>query len=1050
MRMDSNSDDSQDDASTDGGLERGDRRGDSDNKIMAYLLKGFAMMSAECKTCSTPLIKNIQVLPEESGWFGKKKHEVGKPVNFVPFCVACESIVVTSNDELQVMWKDEYKHLMATKGAVTLAIEVVSKEDLLAVARAQERNFADEDEEEEVEERVTKAPTRKTTSPIAKYENSDGLLVVAKDDDEALVAAAMEDTSLERRHALDDVEVELDESTEELDFELIAYKKRRQIATKILGAKMIQGYSLRETQCTKCNMPLMEKPNAPELECVVCPVLIKKVQKKMAESREAEQKKKDEEHSQQMKAEMKQKAESALREELQRQLDEEQGYLGEVQATRKAATDLDEAEQQIMDEIKKARERRIDEENQLLAEEKHRQLRVHDDERNRLIEELHIAREERNADMKRQAEEKAAAEERTSYDKILEIKRQEERKQLIEDLRIAREQKGMEDKFLIHEAKEATQRQREAERLLELKAKEHDDAMREAERLLELKSKEHDDIMAEFKKAEELIKEDSKRREEELRKADVRAKEAEDKLSNWRESTDNERRVAEGMLKDAEEKFLDAEEALIEAEEMALEAQNARDMGFGDRSRLVEMYRNAELLRIDAESEESTARIQLQEANRRLENVDRMQLITENRLTGAMRAAHGDLEKTKNKGFNDARQNQQRLKAAENQMLQARFGSENNVGAAGEDWEARRLLGKKVLAKQVMSGWTVMPEYCTGRMCNFTPLISKGNFVECVVCEGCGNGKDGFYNESSSDAVLDDTMSFVSKRNRFSRISNGRHSGFDQGDRKRDNASREVGRRMLEGWQLCESPCPSCRMPLMSEAFGTPEICVFCDPDENVDYGNNDDDNISVSSRQSVTIEIPEGFDPSDPNAMAALVAKATSSIKGGRGRPSPAPRNRIPSQIGGGRQRSVSRPRSRIPTGPPIGAPRMRSQSPGPRSGPRLTPESRNSIPTNRGHSRNRGRSSRTPGQPVDVVGFNGYDDDDASQLSDDVSVARSVASHTLDAILSKIDSCKAQLNAPDDGDDASIAQKRGAADLIQKLAQAAAAVKQLEASSE
>jgi uncharacterized Zn finger protein (UPF0148 family) len=335
-------------------------------------------------------------------------------------------------------------------------------------------------------------------------------------------------------------------------------------------------------------------------------------------------------------------------------------------------------------------------------------------------------------------------------------------------------------------------------------------------------------------------------------------------------------------------------------------------------------------------------------------------------------------------------------------------------------------------------------------MCNFTPLISKGNFVECVVCEGCGNGKDGFYNESSSDAVLDDTMSFVSKRNRFSRISNGRHSGFDQGDRKRDNASREVGRRMLEGWQLCESPCPSCRMPLMSEAFGTPEICVFCDPDENVDYGNNDDDNISVSSRQSVTIEIPEGFDPSDPNAMAALVAKATSSIKGGRGRPSPAPRNRIPSQIGGGRQRSVSRPRSRIPTGPPIGAPRMRSQSPGPRSGPRLTPESRNSIPTNRGHSRNRGRSSRTPGQPVDVVGFNGYDDDDASQLSDDVSVARSVASHTLDAILSKIDSCKAQLNAPDDGDDASIAQKRGAADLIQKLAQAAAAVKQLEASSE
>lgn len=228
MRFDSNSEDSQDDASTDRGLEAGGRSGDADNKIMAYLLKGFAMMSSECKTCSTPLIKNIQALPEDNGWFGKKKHEVGKPVNFVPFCVACESIVVTTNDELQVMWKDEYKHLMAAKGAVNLSIEVVSKEDLLAVARAQERNFADEDEEKEVREKVTKAPTRKTASPpvTAKYENSDGLLVVAKDDDEALVVAAMEDAALERRRARDDVEVELDESPEELDFELIDYKKR--------------------------------------------------------------------------------------------------------------------------------------------------------------------------------------------------------------------------------------------------------------------------------------------------------------------------------------------------------------------------------------------------------------------------------------------------------------------------------------------------------------------------------------------------------------------------------------------------------------------------------------------------------------------------------------------------------------------------------------------------------------------------------------------------------------------------------------------------------
>jgi hypothetical protein len=66
-------------------------------------------------------------------------------------------------------------------------------------------------------------------------------------------------------------------------------------------------------------------------------------------------------------------------------------------------------------------------------------------------------------------------------------------------------------------------------------------------------------------------------------------------------------------------------------------------------------------------------------------------------------------------------------------------------------------------------------------------------------------------------------------------------------------------------------------------------------------------------------------------------------------------------------------------------------------------------------------------------------------------MSVAMSVASHTLDAILSKIDSCKAQLNAPDNGDDAaSIVEKSEAADLMHKLTAAAAAVKQLEASAE
>ncbi len=324
--------------------------------------------------------------------------------------------------------------------------------------------------------------------------------------------------------------------------------------------------------------------------------------------------------------------------------------------------------------------------------------------------------------------------------------------------------------------------------------------------------------------------------------------------------------------------------------------------------------------------------------------------------------------------------------------------------------------------------------------------------MKCVVCDGCGDGRDGAYAEYAID--VDDTMSFVSRRNRFSNIpsANGNHQ---HGSRK-NAMSKEVGRRILEGWVLSEKPCPTCQMPLLSEGYGGPELCVQCNGDcdfEEDDYDENVRDDVSVSSRQSITLDIPDGFDPSDPNAMAALVARATSSLNrpGSVSRSRAPPRNRIPSSIGGsdrpmsrGRERPMSRGR----------VPRSRSVSQ-----QRLHPESRNALPTG---SSGRVSRNRTPSRPRRLpeqrqpsstlyIPSSGMEEDDASQLSDDVSVAKSVASHTMDAIMSKIKDCRAQLDAPvDDGDDASVAQRSEAADLMQKLAAAANAVRQLEASAE
>mmetsp|Transcript_28090 Transcript_28090/g.41683 ORF Transcript_28090/g.41683 Transcript_28090/m.41683 type:complete len:108 (-) Transcript_28090:152-475(-) len=80
--------------------------------------------------------------------------------------------------------------------------------------------------------------------------------------------------------------------------------------------------------------------------------------------------------------------------------------------------------------------------------------------------------------------------------------------------------------------------------------------------------------------------------------SEQRAKDAKGQLTEWRGSNESERRVAESLHHDAEEKLLYAEKAHVE--ELALEAQHASKdtMEYGDSSRLVDMYTNAQQLRI--------------------------------------------------------------------------------------------------------------------------------------------------------------------------------------------------------------------------------------------------------------------------------------------------------------------------------------------------------------------------------------------------------------------------------------------------------------------
>mmetsp|Transcript_5646 Transcript_5646/g.8680 ORF Transcript_5646/g.8680 Transcript_5646/m.8680 type:complete len:169 (+) Transcript_5646:133-639(+) len=163
------------------------------------------------------------------------------------------------------------------------------------------------------------------------------------------------------------------------------------------------------------------------------------------------------------------------------------------------------------------------------------------------------------------------------------------------------------------------------------------------------------------------------------------------------------------------------------------------------------------------------------------------------------------------------------------------------------------------------------------------------------------------------------------------------------------------------------------------------------------------------------------------------------------------------------GRNRSVSPAPRRLPR---IGAtPPVSLSQPQPHEHPLMTPSRRSMSPSRRGppkpeeqdfgspsktprsHRSNETRNEQSHGRAVPIDIYRDADDD--SRLSDDMSDARSVASNTLGAILSRIEDAKAQLvQSHERGGDSQqeLANQVEMASLIEKLASAAVAVKKLE----
>ncbi len=167
-----------------------------------------------------------------------------------------------------------------------------------------------------------------------------------------------------------------------------------------------------------------------------------------------------------------------------------------------------------------------------------------------------------------------------------------------------------------------------------------------------------------------------------------------------------------------------------------------------------------------------------------------------------------------------------------------------------ENWETLRIEGRSVMTRRVMAGWVLLSQFCQGEECHSTPLITKDGKKECVVCGGCGDGKDGAYIEVDDYDIVPTNDELRAMRENGIMPDEEESDGYEitpatprtisptvdrsfqeiqqDFETKRNMVSKEIGRRMIDGWTLLDTSCPHCVMPLMMDTIGNTDICVLC------------------------------------------------------------------------------------------------------------------------------------------------------------------------------------------------------------------------------
>ena len=73
------------------------------------------------------------------------------------------------------------------------------------------------------------------------------------------------------------------------------------------------------------------------------------------------------------------------------------------------------------------------------------------------------------------------------------------------------------------------------------------------------------------------------------------------------------------------------------------------------------------------------------------------------------------------------------------------------------DWAKLRQMSRSNMKSKMLQGWTMLTDYCEGKECKYSPLMSfKGGEKICVVCDGSGSGLDGVYDRTAEKVKDED------------------------------------------------------------------------------------------------------------------------------------------------------------------------------------------------------------------------------------------------------------------------------------------------------